>query len=107
MGVFRGGTIKQTMRQYTVVTKEISNKNIESIQCDICGVLAKYPYREWADSSYCIDEITIMHRYGVSYPEGGSTTECSFDVCPSCFTSTLMLWLAQHGAQPTIQESDW
>jgi hypothetical protein len=76
--------------------------------CDLCGVASKRG-KEWEPSSYTVAEtevsVTVTHRSGKSYPEGGSGTEVEVDLCPKCFKDRLIPWLESQGA--TIEASDW
>jgi hypothetical protein len=76
--------------------------------CDLCGAESNR-CADWESSSYTVAEtemsVTVTHRSGLSYPEGGSGTEIEIDLCPKCFQDRLIPWLESQGA--TIEARDW
>jgi hypothetical protein len=85
-----------------VVEVPATTRNVVyKVQCDLCG-------GEIAQGSrHDINEVTVKHRTGSSWPEGGSGEEVGVDMCPSCFASKLVPWLTSQGAAPRTTEWDW
>ena len=78
--------------------------------CDLCGMEAKPD--DWTDGSgYTINEteieVTVRHKDGSSYPDGGSGTETVIDLCPICFKQKLIPWLQSQGAKIESKEWEW
>ena len=93
-----------------VPEKVIPEKKIEehwareyvSTNCDIC----KEPITD--GGGYDADEVEIQMKQGYQYPEGGSGTYTSFDVCCKCFKEKLMPWFkSEFGSVPTVTEWNW
>ena len=78
-----------------------SVKMVEKVICDLCQTEIK------STGSYNVDDVTVEHRLGVNYPEGGSGEETSFDICSSCFTNRLSVWLKSQGANSHVEEWDY
>lgn len=73
---------------------------LEKTTCDICrGEIAP----EYGDA----DLVSVLHRTGCSYPDGGSGEEVSFDICGDCFDLKLVPWLREQGADPQSRDWDW
>lgn len=77
-------------------------------QCDLCGVSSKGGH-DWDVDYYEVDDteiaVTIRHKAGEDYPEGGSGDEIEIDLCPKCFRTRLVPWLQLQGAK--IEYSEW
>jgi hypothetical protein len=77
--------------------------------CDLCGVASKRG-EDWEpiSSSHNVNEtevsVTVKHRMGWSYPEGGSGTEVEVDLCPKCFKDRLIPWRPSQGAPIEVRE---
>jgi len=76
--------------------------------CDLCGKELKFPHADcnWGNR-FDVQEVSVFYKDGANYPEGGSGTTTSFDVCPGCFENKLVPWLAEQGATPIEEEWDW
>lgn len=77
-----------------------------SIQCDMCGEKSKRS-NNWGDGPYSVNDVTIEHKTGESYPEGGSGEYLRCDLCPTCFKTKLVPWLESQGASVRQEEWDW
>lgn len=62
--------------------------------CDMCGDLLK-DHGAWQR-----EEVTIEASEGTVYPEGGSLTITSIDLCLKCFKEKVIPFLQQNGATP-------
>lgn len=75
--------------------------------CDLCPAIAKKGY--WESSSWEVNEteieITVRQKDGSNSPEGGSGTEFTVDICPSCFKEKLIPWLKSQGCSD--KRIDW
>ncbi len=94
-------------------TKELPAKTIRSLKnrtCDLCGTTSTRQ-EHWGRTSYEVNEtevsITVAHKTGISYPEGGSGQLLDVDICPSCFQSKLIPWLKSQGAKIEAEDWDW
>ncbi len=72
----------------------------ENVTCDFCK-------KDIKTSFYDINEVTIEHREGDSYPSGGTTTTTSVDMCGKCFKEKLIPWIKSQGAELQIKDNDW
>ena len=95
----------------TVETKEVKTVKLISKTCDMCGFAAA---REdhWDDSSrYNINntnvDVRVKCEQGNGWPEGGSKTVYSIDLCPKCFKKELIPWLESKGVAVTEKDVDW
>ena len=66
--------------------------------CDLCK--NKIP-----NQIFRVDEVTICHKTGESYPEGGSGIIYEIDLCPDCFHLVIATALKDHGI--TLTETKW
>jgi hypothetical protein len=73
---------------------------VDRVTCDLCGDVIR-------KKMYSAEEVKVNHRIGNSYPEGGSGTDTSFDICGKCFDERLVPWLQSQGANPRIEDWDW
>lgn len=77
--------------------------------CDMCG--RKANPNDWSGLAYEVDDtevtVTVKHRKGESYPEGGCETVIEVDLCPTCFKGELIPWLKSRGVVIVESESDW
>lgn len=95
------------MRTYVQEVKTVAQERLVSTTCDLCGVEAKKgTYR---GSMYDVDEaeieVIVRQKDGYSCPDGGSGTEYSVDICPSCFLNKLIPWLKSQGCK--AERVDW
>lgn len=89
------------MKHYKTVTIPEYTKNVEDkVTCDLCGA-------KIVEKTYEENEVTIKHRYGSNYPEGGHGKEVEVDMCDKCFKSKLMPWLSSQGVQLIERNWDW
>ena len=77
-------------------TREVEDK----VACDLCGA-------DINRQGYEIDEVTVKHRMGSSYPECGSGEEVITDICGQCFDKKMVPWLKSQGAEPRIEKWRW
>ena len=79
------------------------------IQCDICGKIASLSNDTyvWGKDYYDRIGTSVSYSSGYSYPEGGTITETKFDICPECFKTHIIPFMATLGAVPRKEESDW
>ena len=92
--------------QYTVPAQ--SKERVREVICDVCGRgrgQSDYPRGcvDWKDGGYQVDEVTVTHKVGESYPEGEFTRLYYFDLCSSCWTTKLVPFLQSLGAA----EQEW
>ena len=73
---------------------------LDKTTCDLCGI-------EITVDNYSAEDVTIRHRTGSRYPEGGSGEEVSVDMCGDCFDTKLVPWLRTQGANPKPEDWDW
>ncbi|MFH1116876.1 MAG: hypothetical protein V1792_23415 [Pseudomonadota bacterium] len=78
----------------------ITQNIVDFVACDICGAKISH-------GCYEVDEVEVRHKTGSSYPEGGSGTEVTVDMCGKCFDEKLVLWLRSIGAAPRVEEWEW
>lgn len=80
-----------------------------NVTCDICK--QKEGSRRWSSSYYDINEVevcvTVKHKVGHSYPEGGNSTLYDFDICPACFKEHVIPFLVSKGCEIHEEESYW
>ena len=89
------------MKHTKIVERPARSETVtDFIECDLCG------NRIEKEVGYGVNEVTISHRKGDNYPEGGSGEEMSVDMCESCFTLKLIPWLREQGAS-NIAYTDW
>jgi len=99
-------------------TKTVDVTVMEFVKCDFCGEEVPCPDANtggiWSNEvdwstrgGFEICETEISFSEGESYPEGGSKTTLSFDICPKCFEEKLIPWAKSQGAEVTEVESDW
>lgn len=98
------------MKTYERVIHSYERDVLRERKCDLCGALSKNEItHDWSGACYEINEtevtVTIKHKKGENYPEGGSGTECEVDLCPNCFKNKLIPWLNSQGAN--IKEKEW
>jgi len=84
----------------TVVVPERTSTFVDFVTCDLCG-------EKVIKKGYDVDEVEIRHKVGYIYPDGGSVTEASVDMCGKCFDERLVPWLRSKGAEPHSNEWDW
>lgn len=93
-------------------TEQITRKHVDSVTCDLCGVVQKGAYAEstgeveWGtgETSYHKETTEVVHASGTSYPEGGDMEYTILHICPECFHEKI-LPLAQ--GKHTHERSDW
>lgn len=98
------------MKKYKKETVTREREVILERTCDLCGIKAQERggdewYGKFFDINETEIEVIIRQRDGVLYPEGGSGTRMSVDMCPRCFKNKLIPWLESQGA--SIDEVDW
>lgn len=90
----------------TVHTPAQDRETVDHLICDLCG--KKNGGEDWEPAGHKILETTIEMDAGVNYgSDGGSRKTTSFDICPACFETKLVPWMASQGAMPTVGETDW
>lgn len=96
----------------TVEVPATTRQELTHRECDFCGVHAK-PYGPWkTHMGYDVDEteieITVKHRAGQNYPEGGSGDKFECDICPDCFRNILVPFLKERSKNAIdYEEWDW
>jgi len=93
------------MKVYEKKIATTEREVFQGILCDICG--SETVRGTWAFDPYSIDEVTIKHRCGSNFPEGGMGQEIEVDLCPECFDDKLVPWLRNQGARVIQTEWDW
>lgn len=88
------------MKHYKTVKVEYTKEVEENVVCDLCG-------KDIVEGSFEVNEVTVKHKYGHSYPEGGHGKEVEVDMCDKCFKSKLMPWLSSQGVQLIERDWDW
>lgn len=79
---------------------------VDHLICDLCG--KKSGADDWATRGYNVSETTVEMNRGVNYgTDGGDSKTTSFDICPTCFETKLVPWMASQGATPTVEDKDW
>jgi hypothetical protein len=86
------------MTRVTIPEKQVDE--VDHVTCDLCGMKIEAERFEVA-------EATVQIRRGSAYPEGGSETTRSVDVCCDCFEQKLIPWLESQGAVIQENESEW
>ena len=87
----------QTNREVTIPAR--TEQIVDKTFCDICRQEIKEP------GLYEVNEISIDHRYGSCYPDGGGeTVTISFDACGDCFSKHIVTLFKNHGSAPRIKE---
>jgi hypothetical protein len=77
---------------------------LDFTSCDLCGEkMNTYKFEQ----EFNVNEATIEHRIGNTWPDCGNTTTTSFDVCGKCFVGKVIPWMEAQGAKPEVTESDW
>ena len=74
---------------------------IDFVTCDLCKE------KITPGSQFDATEIEVRCVNGDNFPDGGSTTEKSFDICRKCFEKKLIPWFRSQGAEPCIEEHNW
>jgi hypothetical protein len=77
---------------------------VDRITCDLCGRGLDDHYRDKRLSSYYSDDVEIRRRQGTNYPDGGSGTESTVDMCGECWKTKFVPWLKTQGAAPRMNE---
>lgn len=87
------------------VIEQVTREKIVSITCDICGKNSK----EWNShlNYYEKDDVTISHRRGYQYPEGGSGEELDLDICPKCFEDKVLPFFKSLGVKADYKDWEW
>ena len=84
------------------VVPEHTKEVISHKTCDICKRSDK------GKDSCDIDEAEVSFRdVEMSYPECGSGTTYSYDICHECFKEKVMHALSELGAEPKVEEWDY
>jgi hypothetical protein len=75
--------------------------------CDFPGCGQRTTPRGSYEIDKCEVKISVTHKEGSNYPEGGSGTELEIDICPECFTTKLLPWLKAQGVEGIEREWEW
>jgi hypothetical protein len=70
---------------------------VDHVTCDLCR-------RPIPDERFKVDEVEVSRRQGDVFPEGGSGTTTSFDICGECWEQILAPFLERMGAEPQTHE---
>lgn len=96
-----------TKEYKTIEIPNTTRTTLDKVICDVCGAETGGD-SNWAKSNYYkFDEVTIERRYGERYPEGSSTTEQEYDICPECFEQKIVPFLKGLGAEIQEKEIDY
>jgi hypothetical protein len=77
-----------------------TRKELDFVTCDLCKKKIK-------SEKFEVSEVDVKHHAGKSYPESGSGTDVSFDICGKCFDEKLVPWLYSQGAEPLTEDWDF
>ena len=89
------------MKHMKTVVVPMMEKQVEDFTtCDLCGVTITNNYGD-------AEEVTIKHKTGYLYPEGGSGEITSVDMCGKCFDEKLVPWLKSQNCTPRTVEWDY
>ena len=89
------------MKHYdSVIVPETTRLKLQKITCDMCG-------DEIKKGRFSEEEVTIQHKTGKSYPEGGSGEITGIDMCPECFVNKLTSWLESQGCSLHTTPWEW
>ena len=83
------------------------------IRCELCskdsspGYDNEYRHNDWDGCTYNVNDVTVRHRQGYSYPEGGDATSTILDIGPTCFQTKLIPWFESQGGKIRKEECDW
>jgi len=91
------------MKVYKVQSVTIKKEVFQKMFCDLCK--KETASHSWGDGMYHDNQVTIEHRWGTNYPDGGIGREIKIDLCPECFDNKLVPWLKSQGV--CISESEW
>lgn len=94
------------MKHFKTVLVHHDKQVLTHRTCDICGS-ESYDGSNWSDKTFGVEEITILRKTGESYPDCGTMTDWSFDLCPSCWTEKLVPWMKEQGAFPEEKDIGW
>jgi hypothetical protein len=92
------------------VEPERQEERAVGVICDLCKVTKSPehgPDVNWALDGVSMDEITVSREVGKRYPETGWSTVTAYHVCPPCWETKLVPYLASLTAEPTEKEKDW
>lgn len=90
------------MNHYKLETVSKLEKKLIKTTCDICNNEIKNL------EFYKFDEVTISHRYGERWPEGGNSETLDLDICPECFKNKILPFIEKLANKNfTYSESDW
>ena len=93
--------------KYTIPAKE--GERTVRRRCDLCGAESKGD--DWDAGNFEVKEtevtVTVKHRAGEQYPEGGFGDGIEIDLCPKCFRNRLVPWLKSQGANIKYEDWDW
>lgn len=84
----------------TIEVPATTREVVVFVTCDLCGAKIE-------KQVYEVNEVEVRHKVGDSYPESGSVTETSVDMCGKCFEEKLVPWLRSQCADPRIEDWDW
>lgn len=95
------------MAQKTIKRKTIREEEyVSSTTCELCGRSTKND-RDWGGEDANVNHATVMLEVGYGHGDGGNIQQTIVDVCPDCFKSKMLPWLASQGANPRTDEIDW
>jgi len=95
------------MKYYKKTVVEVERSILERLVCDLCGEEAKGGVWERGKGIYNINDVTINHVWGVSYPDDACGEKIEFDICPDCFDNKLVPWMESQGACVGKEEWEW
>ena len=84
----------------TVIVPASTRTKVVKVTCDLCQ-------GEIKNKRFDLNEVTVSHKTGESYPEGGMGELAEVDMCGTCFTEKLVPWLEAQGVTPTTEDWSW
>ena len=91
--------MKYFKKEFTPATTKMI---LDRTACDLCKSDMTSHH---GDDFENVDVVTLEHRTGTSYPEGGSGEMVVVDMCSMCFKEKLSPWLKSQGAE--LFQAEW
>ena len=91
------------------IVPEKTEEVLSDITCDLCG---KSGGRDgWDSSIWSVSEteveVTVKHKNGTEFPEGGDGKLYAVDMCPTCFKEKLIPCLKSLGCEVKFEDWGW
>lgn len=88
----------------TIPVSASTREVLDCVKCELCGQTSNN--EDWSPRTYEVTEPEVTLREGTNYPEGGSITTTTLDICPKCFKEKLIPWFCSQGGK-VREDSDW